>query len=446
MKRIISLCLVLSFALGLSFAQLPPNPTRNVLATVDENEIVRPGEFQMELMKGALFNDETENPWFSFVYTTMNRFTGNCNVFVNEAKKFIDKTVSVRTFKIAPTFDKCVFVIKNMGAPVSDMGSGMEVIVANGIVHTACDSVLDVTDEGYVYALNGITFYSLYKADVLDRPGSIPVVWMNKRVYNPDRKPRFQEQTEALSRLSGGDIYYESSDGHFYYVFRDKYMPFSLLVVDNEVVELFDVYNEDNFQLKFSYDGKHWMAVGHECYWVDGKIRSVEGYVISDFVIGNDGHYAYKAFKKEASETSEVVVVDGKIIRQNARVSYFSLNDDGKLKFRFVSGGRILQYEDGEVVDVTDELVSTYFPDNRLNGETVMVLSSDGSHKMTYKTDTPSVVIDGVKVAKSAPCFALYDDRNNAFIWNAIEENKGKTELVIYKYTVSNNFFKKLFN
>ena len=423
MKRIVCFLLILINVIGFSVAQSSDNLTRNVLVAFDDNEIVKPGEFQMELLKGALYDDKNENPWFSYVYAVTNRFTGKGNVFVNDKDKITDDNAKLRVYRIGPTYEKGIFVVKNMGAAKSDVGKGMEVVVANGVVHTACDTVLYLNDDGYVYSNKGRCYFSLYKDQVVDQPWSTPVVWLRKK--------------------KGPEIYYESFEGHYYRLVRDQYMPFSVLVVDNKEVELFDVYDESNFQLKFSYDGSHWMAVGKECYWVDGVMKSVAGYDISDFMIDNEGHYGYLAYKKDAPGAGEVIVSDGKILRRNAKVCYFGLNADGKLKFRFVSGGRCLQYEDEVVTDETDRLVSMYYPDNKLNSETVMVLSSDGAHKLTYKIGVPGVVVDGVKVTQSFPCFALYDDRYDSFIWNAVENKDGKNELVIYKYKVkvANNFF-----
>ena len=443
MKRIVCFLFLMANVVGLAIAQSSDNLTRNVLVAFDDNEIVKPGEFQMELLKGALYDEKNENPWFSFVYTVTNRFTGKCNIFVNDREKLIDENAMLRTYRIGSAYEKGIFVVKNMGAAKSDIGKGMEMVVANGIVHPACDTVLYLNDDGYVYSNKGRCYFGFYKNQNIDQARAIPIVWLMRKTFNPNRKNRSQDQVGAFSHLSGGDVYYESFEGHYYFVYRDKYMPYSVLVVDNKEVELFDVYNEDNFQLKFSYDGSHWMAVGKECYWVDGVMKSVAGYDISDFVINNEGHYGYLAYKKDVPQAGEVIVTDGKIVRRNAKVSYFGLNAEGKLKFRFVTGGRSLQYEDDVVTDETDRLVSVFYPSNKLNGEKVTVLSSDGTHRLTYKIGTPEVAVDGVTVAKSFPCFALYDDRYDSFIWNAVEDKDGKNELVIYKYKVkvANNFF-----
>ena len=187
------------------------------------------------------------------------------------------------------------------------------------------------------------------------------------------------------------------------------------------------------------------MAVGNECYWFDGEIHSVEGYKITDFVVTDEGHYGYQAVPKGGEGHKATVVADGQVIRQNAEVCYFGLDADGRLKFRFISGGRLLQYEKEKTSDVSAAFTSVYYPNDGQKGRLVTVLSNDGMHKLTYRIGQPSVEIDGTKVAESVPCYAVFDDKNSMFLWNAVETKGDKTELVLYKYTVANNFFRKLF-
>ena len=443
MKRLMCFLLVLASAASFAVAQTTVNLTRNVLVTIDANEIVKPGEFQMELLKGSLFDEKNETPWFSYIYTTVNRFTNNSNIYANDRPKVFNRSVNVRTYKIASRLENCIFVVKNIGAAESDMGVGMELVYANGLIHPVCDSILDINDDGYVFSSQGECYYAPFLDRAVDNLRAVPIVWPERKVYDPKQSARSAE--EAFARLQYGDVYYESVDGHYYYVYRDKYMPFSVLMVDNKAFELFDVYDEDSFRFKFSYDGRHWMAVGKEYYWVDGVMKSIAGHAILDFAINNEGHYGYTAQKLDGSGSGCFVVADGKIIRRNAKVCYFGLNADGKLKFRFVTGGRCLQYEDDNVTDETDNLSSVYYPDNRLNNETVTVLSKDGAHKLTYKEGIPAVMVDNVKVTESIPCYAVFDERNSAFVWNAVEERNGRRELVIYKYKVKTGLFKGLF-
>lgn len=444
MKKLLYVCLVLMCGFGRLYAQLPENVSRNVIATLESSEVVNPGEFQMELQKAGFFDSNSENPWFSFIYTQYNRFTGAGNIMVNNAPKIVNKEINVRTYKIGPTLEKSVFVIKNIGASTNSMRHNMEMVFANGILHPVCDSVLYTNDDGYVFLNEGFSYYTPYRNSYDSQGRTEQVVWLRKKNYDPSQASDSKEKNESLARLSAGDVYYESPDGHYYYLFRDKYMPYTVLVVDGQVIELHDIYDESNFKFQFSYNGDHWMAVGKQCFWVDGSIKSVEGYCITDFLITNKGAYSYTAYKIGEPEKGEVVVYNGKIVRRNADVCYYGMDGEGALKIRFVAADRYLQYENEKIIDVTEKLVSVYYPDDPKN-RVVRVLSGDGAHRLTYRRGVPSVEIDGVKVADSEPCFAVYDQRNNAFIWNAIETRDMKTELVIYRYSIVNKLFKKIF-
>lgn len=451
MKKILYFCVILICLWIPSKAQQPENLTRIVLATVSNKDMVNDGEFQVELSKTADLRENSEFHWFTYVYTTKNKFIDKGDIVVNGSSLLRNRSMKVRTYRIAPQQDQCIFVLKNTDQNVDDIGYGMEVVRAYGVPHPLCDTVISLDDDGYIYRSENAYYYSAYKRIYDNKSVTFPVVWLERKVFDENlvnTNPKTvltAEKKAALSRLSKGDVYYESPDGHYYYLYRDQYMPNTVLVVDDKVVELFGQYDEEHFRLRFSYDGKHWMAVGKECYWVDGEIKSVAGYSISDFVIANNGHYGYKAAKTDASERGEFVVVDGQVIRRNAEVCYFGLNAEGRLKFRFVAGGRTLQYENEKISDVSEELVSVYYPDNVLNDKPVTVHSNDGLHQLTYQKGQPWVEIDGLKQGFSAPCYAIYDERSNMFIWNAIENQNGNTELVIYKYAIVNNFFKKLF-
>lgn len=447
MKKLACLFLVLSTFTGVIFAQqqLPENLTRSVLATVSENEEVDYGEFQTELQKSSDYKSSNDGYWFSFLYTVRNKYTDKANIMTNGSPLFVNRDIRVRTYRLGSSLTNSVFVIKSLDREAADIGYGMELVKAYGVSQTVCDSVLALNDDGFVYMQGGKCYYSPYSKVYDNTPKKEPVVWLERKVLDRVETEVTTEKAVAMERLSKGDVYFESVYGHYYYLFRDAYMPYSVLVVNNSVVELFDIYNEDNFKLKFSYNGLHWMAVGKECYWVDGEVRSIEGYAISDFLVTNTGHYGYKAYKIGAPERGEIVVVDGQIVRRNAKVNYFGLDAQGRLKFRFVTGGRTLQYQDESIADVSNELVSVYYPDDVLNGRKHVVISNNGRHKLTYQKDIPSVSIDGVKVAESVPYYAVYDEHSHSFVWNAVEERVGKTELVIYKYTVQDGFFKNLF-
>ena len=399
----------------------------------------------MELLKTNNYREDTDAYWFSYLFTTTNKYNQQQNVMANGRPMFVNKNMRVRSYRVGPTREKCIFILKNMDSNANDMGYGMEMVHAWGISYLVCDTVVDINDDGFIFRLEGKYYYCAYKAAAGDQTIATPVVWLDKKSYDGNDTGMPAEQKSMFSHLSKGATYYEGKDGHYYFLHRDNYMPYTVLVIDNRVVELFDNYTEDNFKLKFSYNGKHWMAVGKDCYWVDGTMRSVEGFTITDFVVTNDGHYGYKALKNDASQEGEVVVSDGQIIRRNAQVSCFGLDSQGRLKFRFLSGGRYLQYENEKVTDVSQFMTSAYYPDNLMNDLPVTVLSNDGLHKLTYQANSPGVIIDGVKIAESIPCYALFDEHNHVFLWNAIEQNGDEVELVLYRYDIVNNIFKRIF-
>lgn len=456
-KSLLILVLVLG-VFGVSFSQQPENLSRNVLATVPENENVEFGEFQVELMKTHDYKASDDGYWFSFVYTTKNKYTDKCNIMLNGRNALLqNRNMRVRTYRIGPSSAKSIFVLKNMDKEVDDIGMGMEVVRAYGVPQLIVDSILYLNDDGFVFLLDGKTYYSPYQI-FIDKPVyREPAAWLMRKTYVKDSVSFAPEKASAFNRLQDGSTYFEASNGFYYYLYRDQYMPNTVLVVNNKSYELFDVYDENSFDFRFSYNGQHWMAVGRKekqvdgetktivHYWIDGELKSVEGFVITDFLVSDDGHYSYKAYKDGAPENGEVVVVDGRVVRRNAKVCYFGLNSFGQLKFRFISNDRYLQYENDNITDVTTDLYSTYYPDNSYNGREIVVKSSDGLHKMVYQKDKQSVKIDGVEVSKTTPCFAVYDEGEKMFIWNAIESQGLKTELVIYKYKVVNQFFKNLF-
>lgn len=432
-------------------AQSNANPTRVVLETVPQREVVANGEFQIELRKTVDYSEASEWSWMSYVYVTSNKFVDKGNIVVGDRPLLRDRHMTVRPYRVAPTLEQCVFVLKNKDKDAEDIGYGMEVVRAYGVPNPVCDSVVSLNDDGYVFLKEGRYFYSPYKKVYDNMPKVVPVVWLEQKVFdgvlvNTDpAKVLTAEKKASLSRLQKGAVYHESPDGHYYYLYRDDYMPNSVLVVDDQVVELHAPYDEGELTLAFSHDGRHWMAVGKECYWFDGTIHSIQGYAITNFVVSDDGHYGYLVAPLGSETRGMTVVADGQVIRRNAAVCYFGLDDKGKLKFRFATGERLLQYENGETSDVSALLTSVYFPDNLAKDRVVTVSSNDGLHKLVYQPGKPSVEIDGEVVASSVPCFAIFDERSNLFIWNAVEAQEDKTELVVYKYTVGNNFLKKLF-
>lgn len=436
MKRFFLLLTMLSGLIQAVDAQMPSNLTRNVLfKNIPVYEEVEYGLFQVELPKAVSFSDQAGSFIIPYMCVSSNKYSGTGNIYESGHSVISQRTMKVRAYRMGASMDKSILVLKCMERDAYDIGYGMETVRAYGVFHPNCDSVISLSDDGYIFSQKGKYFYSAYGKSMLEGSAqAVPITWLEKKVYEGQDKLLNPKKASSFERLSKGDVYHESADGHYYYLYRDEYMPNTVLVIDDAFVELFDQYSDEDFRLKFSLNGSHWMAVGRECFWIDGEIKSVKGYSITDFLITNEGHYGYRAAKIGAKSEGEAIVVDGQIIRRNAQVCYFALDTFGKLKFRFLSGDRCLQYENEKVDDVTEMLQSVWYPDGEQNGRVVNVQSENGRHKLSYQKGVPGVEIDGKRMTESVPCQAFMDEKNNCFVWNAIEKNGEKTELVIYKY------------
>ena len=187
--------------------------------------------------------------------------------------------------------------------------------------------------------------------------------------------------------------------------------------------------------MKFSYNGKHWMAVANDRFWVDGEMKYVEGYSISDFLISMTGDYFYKAYKNGEEEKGEILVMNGEIIRQQVITGHFALNAQQRLRFHFLAAGQWYVYDNGQISSVAKESNSVVYTDDLIDNLSIERMSPDGKHKMSYVTGRKGVTIDGVMMTESVPFQVVYDKEAKCFRWNAIEKNsKGLTELVVYKY------------
>ena len=189
--------------------------------------------------------------------------------------------------------------------------------------------------------------------------------------------------------------------------------------------------------MKFSYNGRHWMAVANDRFWVDGEMRFVEGHTISDFFVSNKGDYVYKASKKGEEEKGETLVLNGNIIRRQVIVGHFALDAQQQLRFHFLAAGQWYVYEDGQINSVTKESNSIQYADDLIDNLPIDKFSTDGAHKLSYVTGQNGVVIDGVRMAESVPFQVVYDKNEKCFRWNAIEVNReGRKDLVIYTYSL----------
>ena len=179
------------------------------------------------------------------------------------------------------------------------------------------------------------------------------------------------------------------------------------------------------------------MAVANDRFWVDGEMKSVEGYTITDFLISNDGDYFYKATKNGEEGKGETLVMNGEIIRRHVIIGHFALNAQQKLRFHFLAAGQWYVYDNGQISSIAKESNSVFYSDDLIDNLAIERCSSDGMHKLSYVSGKEGVEIDGVRVSESIPFQVVYDKKDKCFRWNAIETtSEGKTDLVIYKYSL----------
>lgn len=438
MKKLAFLVLVLIWFCQFSIAQSNNNVNRICLESLEGFLTVNQGEFQADynLLPNVTRSAST---YYNYLYIARNEKSGMSSIYTN-GKLFLQLRYIARAFRVASTWNESIFAVKYFEDDQKEIGYGMEVVYAYGTQQQICDSVISITNDGYVFELNGIYYYSTFKQGV--SIGEISqIVWPERRVFK--EADRAMLSSNGINcRLSEGDVYYRSTGKrkeniHYYYLYQDKYMPHTVLVIDGKLVELFGEYTDESFRLKYSYNGNHWMAVADDHFWVDGEMKSVEGYTITDFLISNNGDYIYKATKNGEEDKGETLVMNGEIIRRHVIIGHFALNAQQKLRFHFLAAGQWCVYDNGQINSVAKESNSVLYTDDLIDNLAIDKYSSDGMHKLSYVSGKAGVEIDGVRVAESVPFQVVYDKKDKCFKWNAIETSmEGKTELVIYKYSL----------
>lgn len=435
MKRIITLLLLLALFLPMAKLQSQNRLKRVRMETLEGFLSVNQGEFQAEHTMLPNMALHSMTAYYNYLFVCRNEKSGMSTIYAN-ARVLLPYKYMVRAFRIGSTWKDCIFVLKYFESDSYEIGYGMETVYAYGVQQTVCDSVLSVTNDGYVYKLNGEYYYSTYNKQA-SMGQTTQIVWLEKKTFRNPMRPRLSSQS-VNCMLSDGDKYYSSvgkTASHYYYLYRDEYMPNTVLVVDGEPVELFGEYTYETLKMKFSFNGRHWMAVANDRFWVDGEMKLVEGYTISDFLVSNKGDYIYKAMRNGEEEKGETLVLNGDIIRRHVIVGHFDLNADQKLRFHFMAGGQWYVYDDGQINSVAKESNSVLYTDDLIDNLPIEKFSTDGMHKLSYVTGQKGIEIDGIRLTESVPFQVIYDKDEKCFRWNAIEVAPGgKTDLVIYTY------------
>lgn len=436
MKKVVLLIVVLGLLNGIALAQTAGTLERIPLLTLSGYYSVNEGEFQAKATLETNATVYANGIYYQTLHVAKNNSTGLSNVYLNGQPKW-SLNIQVRPFLTTDAWKTGIFVVKYLDKDSPGIGYGMETVYARNVNQEICDSVVSVGDDGFVFKIGRKYYYTKFRGvSTVSQP--VQIVWPEKMVYGNEGRYVYLPKEDA-SRLSKGDVYHfcywdDRTVGHYYYVYRDEYMQYSVLVVDGKPFELFDVYSDDDIRMKYSFNGDHWMAVAGKYFWIDGQMKLVGEYNISDFFINDEGDYYYKAVKIGDEEKRETIVANGEIIRKDARVGYFNLNAMQKLTFHFFSGGQCFVYDDGVISNKTEEFMSSFYEPDRIDGMNVKIVSNN-KHTLEYVMGRAGLFIDGKRIIETKPFQVFYDSKHNYFRWNCVESNsEGRTVLVLYKY------------
>ena len=415
MKKTVILAIILAIVPKLVKAQGAGTLERVPIITLDGYYNVRNGEFQAKTTMETNTSFDVNGIHYQVLYIAKNENTGLSTVYLNGQPKWFQK-IMVRPFLTTDDWKTGIFVIKYYDKDQPGIGYGMETIYARNVRQELCDSIVSIGDDGFVYKIGQKYYYAKYRG-VASASQPVQIVWLERKVY------------------SYHFCYWGNDGGYYYYLYRDDYMPYTILVNNGQPVELYGVYSDEDFRLKYSYNGEHWMAVADKYFWIDGRMKKLDGFQISDFFVNDEGDYFYKAAKIGDEGKNETIVANGEIIRKDACVGYFNLNAEQKLVFHFFSNnGQCFVYEDGQIANKTEEFRTFFYEDDRIDGMNVK-LTSNNKHTLEFVSGQGGVTIDGARRVASVPFQVYYDSKHGFFRWNSIEPNReGKTDLVIYKY------------
>ena len=161
MKRFFLLLTMLSGLIQAVDAQMPSNLTRNVLfKNIPVYEEVEYGLFQVELPKAVSFSDQAGSFIIPYMCVSSNKYSGTGNIYESGHSVISQRTMKVRAYRMGASMDKSILVLKCMERDAYDIGYGMETVRAYGVFHPNCDSVISLSDDGYIFSQKGKYFYS----------------------------------------------------------------------------------------------------------------------------------------------------------------------------------------------------------------------------------------------------------------------------------------------
>lgn len=310
-------------------------------------------------------------------------------------------------------------------------GEKIEKLVVNNKTNVY-DSIVYVYDNGFILKNDGYYYYKNFN----DESKSLYNILERKKVGKNQNTIVGYEDSVFMIYLPIGHEYYQSTLGHFYYLYTDNLIDYTVLVVDGKEYKLND--KNHDIQLKFSPYGNHWIAVYGNTLLIDGDMKCIKDLHNVRYIHVTDNKiYGYVASSLENSSENDYVIINGNTIVKNVNVvDLFFEEENWSLKFR--KNQYYYKCDKNEISDITDEMNIKYFPQNLTGKESFVVKSTDGKHVLEYRYDRPFAIIDGKNFGNSVPFYATWNEEFNSFYWNTVEEKPGgKSELVIYKYRVS---------
>lgn len=411
---------------GIMFAQKNKNLTRIEIGDVgkisDESPYVKPGEFRVDFENMVYdYNVWRKNYMFFVILRDKNSKPVNV-VTNNDILDFSNSDAPVKILRAGYSADDFIY-IKTRN--IADIGLSSCFLNVKGTPYGPYDAIEDVLPKGFVYRNNGVYSYVEYDKvydTIVDY--CVPV----KANYEGEYL-QCSLNGELLKFTPKNNVdYYKSHDGHYYILYNDDAMDNTLFIVDGVGCELDEVVNQIKF--KFSHNGEHWIAAGENYLIVDGVYVKINSETIKDVSINNDGLYLYVV---EGEGLKDKVYVNDGVLVDGVEILKLTVDNEQRFNYLFKSDKGFFYGIDNTITDFNDNIKKYYYPEFFDSTQTFTIKSDNGKHIFVYSYDLPYVVIDGMRLdCPSTPHYAVWNNKEKCFVWNAVEG----TKLLVYKYKV----------
>ena len=386
---------------------------------------VKQGEFIVDF-KNRIYDQNTNVKTYKYSVITRDQKAMVRTVMMNNyLMNFSSLQYSIDVLRMGYTIPEFVYIEKRDASSV-ETGKYKYTLHVGDAGYGPYDAIVEVQPKGFVYKNMGIYSYRKYKDDMAGKKDYCVV---ERQVY-PEQtvKCKVGDKTLAFNVVGSVD-YYRSHDGHYYLLYNDKDMDNTFMVVDSVGYEM-DSFTQ-SILFKFSHDGKHWIAAGNDYVIVDGLTVMRKAGQIKAVGIKNDGKYSYVV---KGDEYGDRVFMNDNMMVKGVELLNLTVDDEERFNYIFRDDNGYSYGIDRDIKSFNDNMNAYYYPALFDNEQTFTVKSADGKHTMSFKYDQPYIMIDGKRLdCNSIPHYAVWDNGDNCFMWNAVEGSK----LLIYKYKVN---------